>query len=64
LLTFSLINLFYEHFIEFNYRWDQHNWHYLAYILIAAAMKTAQGSSTVAIITTASFVAPMISMLG
>jgi GntP family gluconate:H+ symporter len=27
-------------------------------------MKTAQGSSTVAIITTASFVAPMISMLG
>ena len=32
--------------------------------LIAAVMKTAQGSSTVAIITTASFVAPMISMLG
>jgi GntP family gluconate:H+ symporter len=32
--------------------------------LIAAIMKTAQGSSTVAIITTASFVAPMISMLG
>ncbi len=32
--------------------------------LIATAMKTAQGSSTVAIITTASFVAPMISMLG
>ncbi|MCX6321252.1 MAG: GntP family permease [Bacteroidia bacterium] len=32
--------------------------------LIAAIMKTAQGSSTVAIITTASFVAPMLSMLG
>ena len=32
--------------------------------LIAAVMKTAQGSSTVAIITTASFVAPMVSMLG
>lgn len=32
--------------------------------LIAMVMKTAQGSSTVAIITTASFVAPMISMLG
>jgi GntP family gluconate:H+ symporter len=32
--------------------------------LIAAAMKTAQGSSTVAIITTASFVSPMLSMLG
>ena len=32
--------------------------------LIAVAMKTAQGSSTVAIITTASFVAPMLSMLG
>jgi GntP family gluconate:H+ symporter len=32
--------------------------------LIAAVMKTAQGSSTVAIITTASFIAPMISMLG
>jgi len=32
--------------------------------LIATAMKTAQVSSTVAIITTASFVAPMISMLG
>ena len=32
--------------------------------LIAAVMKTAQGSSTVAIITTASFVAPMLSMLG
>lgn len=32
--------------------------------LIATVMKTAQGSSTVAIITTASFVAPMISMLG
>ena len=32
--------------------------------LIAAVMKIAQGSSTVAIITTASFVAPMISMLG
>jgi GntP family gluconate:H+ symporter len=32
--------------------------------LIATAMKTAQGSSTVAIITTASFVAPMIAMLG
>ena len=32
--------------------------------LIAVIMKTAQGSSTVAIITTASFVAPMVSMLG
>jgi len=32
--------------------------------LIAAIMKTAQGSSTVAIITTASFVAPMLTMLG
>jgi GntP family gluconate:H+ symporter len=32
--------------------------------LIAAVMKTAQGSSTVAIITTASFVAPMLAMLG
>jgi gluconate:H+ symporter, GntP family len=32
--------------------------------LIAAIMKTAQGSSTVAIITTASFVAPMLSILG
>ena len=32
--------------------------------LIAVAMKTAQGSSTVAIITTASFVVPMLSMLG
>jgi GntP family gluconate:H+ symporter len=32
--------------------------------LIAAVMKTAQGSSTVAIITTASFVAPMITILG
>jgi GntP family gluconate:H+ symporter len=32
--------------------------------VIAAIMKTAQGSSTVAIITTASFVAPMLSMLG
>jgi len=32
--------------------------------LIAAVMKTAQGSSTVAIITTASFVAPMLPMLG
>ena len=32
--------------------------------LIATVMKTAQGSSTVAIITTASFVAPMLSMLG
>ena len=32
--------------------------------LIAAIMKTAQGSSTVAIITTASFVAPMMTMLG
>jgi len=32
--------------------------------VIAAIMKTAQGSSTVAIITSASFVAPMISMLG
>jgi len=32
--------------------------------LIALVMKTAQGSSTVAMITTASFVAPMLSMLG
>jgi gluconate:H+ symporter, GntP family len=32
--------------------------------IIAAIMKTAQGSSTVAIITTASFVAPMLGMLG
>ena len=32
--------------------------------LIAVIMKTAQGSSTVAMITTASFVAPMLSMLG
>lgn len=32
--------------------------------LIAAVMKTAQGSSTVAIITTASFITPMLSMLG
>lgn len=32
--------------------------------LIAVIMKTAQGSSTVAIITTASFVAPMLAMLG
>ena len=32
--------------------------------LIAAIMKTAQGSSTVAIITTASFVMPMLPMLG
>lgn len=32
--------------------------------LIAAMMKTAQGSSTVSIITTASFVAPMMAMLG
>jgi len=32
--------------------------------LIAAIMKTAQGSSTVAIITTASFVVPMLPMLG
>jgi GntP family gluconate:H+ symporter len=32
--------------------------------LIATVMKTAQGSSTVAIITTASLVAPMLSMLG
>jgi len=32
--------------------------------LIAVIMKTAQGSSTVAIITAASFVAPMLSMLG
>jgi GntP family gluconate:H+ symporter len=32
--------------------------------LIAIIMKTAQGSSTVAIITTASFVAPMLSVLG
>ncbi len=32
--------------------------------LIAVVMKTAQGSSTVAVITTASFVSPMLSMLG
>jgi gluconate:H+ symporter, GntP family len=32
--------------------------------LIAVVMKTAQGSSTVAIITTASFVAPMLNVLG
>lgn len=32
--------------------------------LIAALMKTAQGSSTVAIITTASFVSPMLPVLG
>lgn len=32
--------------------------------LIAFLMKTAQGSSTVAIITTASFIAPMLAMLG
>ncbi len=32
--------------------------------LIAVVMKTAQGSSTVAMITTASFVSPMLSMLG
>jgi GntP family gluconate:H+ symporter len=32
--------------------------------LIAAIMKTAQGSSTVAIITTASFIAPMVAALG
>lgn len=32
--------------------------------LIAVIMKTAQGSSTVAIITTASFIAPMLSVLG
>ncbi len=32
--------------------------------LIAFLMKTAQGSSTVAIITTASFIAPMLTMLG
>jgi GntP family gluconate:H+ symporter len=32
--------------------------------LIAVIMKTAQGSSTVAVITTASFVAPMLSLLG
>jgi gluconate:H+ symporter, GntP family len=32
--------------------------------LIAVVMKTAQGSSTVAIITTASFVAPMLTLLG
>jgi GntP family gluconate:H+ symporter len=36
----------------------------LAPFLIAVLMKTAQGSSTVAIITTASFVAPMLNMLG
>ncbi len=32
--------------------------------LIAAMMKTAQGSSTVAIITTASFILPMLDLLG
>jgi len=32
--------------------------------LIAMVMKTAQGSSTVAMITTASFVAPMLPILG
>jgi GntP family gluconate:H+ symporter len=32
--------------------------------LIAVIMKTAQGSSTVAIITTASFISPMLSLLG
>jgi len=32
--------------------------------IIAVIMKTAQGSSTVAIITTASFVAPMLAILG
>jgi len=32
--------------------------------LIAALMKTAQGSSTVAIITTASFILPMLGLLG
>jgi GntP family gluconate:H+ symporter len=32
--------------------------------LIAAVMKTAQGSSTVAIITSASFIAPMLGMIG
>jgi gluconate:H+ symporter, GntP family len=32
--------------------------------LIAVIMKTAQGSSTVAIITTASFIAPMLTLLG
>ena len=32
--------------------------------IIAAVMKTAQGSSTVAMITSASFVAPMLTMLG
>lgn len=32
--------------------------------LIAVLMKTAQGSSTVAIIATASFIAPMLTMLG
>jgi GntP family gluconate:H+ symporter len=32
--------------------------------LIAVIMKTAQGSSTVAMITTASFIAPMLSLLG
>jgi GntP family gluconate:H+ symporter len=36
----------------------------LAPFLIAVLMKTAQGSSTVAIITTASFVVPMLNMLG
>ena len=32
--------------------------------LIASVMKTAQGSSTVAMITSASFISPMLSMLG
>lgn len=36
----------------------------IAPFLIALFLKTAQGSSTVAIITTASFVAPMLTMLG
>lgn len=36
----------------------------VAPFLIAMFLKTAQGSSTVAIITTASFVAPMLAMLG
>lgn len=36
----------------------------VAPFLIALFLKTAQGSSTVAIITTASFVAPMLTMLG
>jgi len=37
---------------------------FLVPFLIAAVMKTAQGSSTVAIITTASFIAPMLPILG